>query len=131
MYTNRLKDPDPSVLYGGRRSDPAVFTDYVESMVNTTYNNELNTSSINNLQFTEPFITEYLLEEIKTALGRIDVQAMGPVMALGLAPVPYYVDYSNQKIVDGINNFLGEDSNLTIEQLQKQVCKVKSKLEEF
>ena len=126
LYTNRLKDPDPSVLYGGRRSDPAVFTDYVESMVNTTYNNELNTSSINNLQFTEPFITEYLLEEIKTALGRIDVQAMGPVMALGLAPVPYYVDYSNQRIVNGINNFLGEDSNLTIEQLQKSSSRFNS-----
>lgn len=118
LYTNRLKDPDPSVLFGGRRSDPDVFSEYVEGMVNTTFNNELYSAAVGHLQYTTPGITDYLLEEVKTAVGRVDVRAEGPIMALGLVPVPFYVDYSNQRIVDGINNFLGKDSNYTIEELQ-------------
>lgn len=119
LYTNRVKAPGEDVLFGGRRSDPDVYPQYINSMVDTEVHNELYASQINSIPYMHPSITNYLLQDLKTAVGRPDIESGGPI----IAPVPYYVDYSNERIVKALKRFF---PNLTIEQLQSVTSRIQS-----
>lgn len=119
LYTNRIKAQGEDVLFGGRRSDPDVYPQYINSMVDTQVHNELYASQINSIPYMHPSISNYLLQDLKTAVGRPDIESGGPL----IVPVPYYVDYSNERIVKALQTFFPK---LTIEKLQSVTSRIQS-----
>ena len=104
LYTNALKDPDPNVEYGGRRKDGNVIPEYITSVFDTAYNNDLKASLLETAPLLEPGILDYLMEETKAALGRLDLKAGLP-----------FIDYSNERVTRGLQKIF---PNFTTEQLQ-------------
>ena len=104
LYTNALKDPDPSVLYGGRRKDIDVIPDYIDNVFDTIFDNELRVSTIEAAFTVERDMMDYLIEEVKAALGRTDLKAGLP-----------FIDYSNEKVTKMLSKIMPE---MTARRLQ-------------
>ena len=105
LYTNALKDPDPSVLYGGRRKDIDVIPDYIDNVFDTIFDNELRVSTIEAAFTVERDMMDYLIEEVKATLGRTDLKAGLP-----------FVNYSNEKVIKMLNKIM---PNMNAERLQQ------------
>jgi hypothetical protein len=95
LYTNALKDPSPDVLYGGRRKDPNVISEYIDNIFDTTFDNELKQSTIDAAFIVDKQMMDYLIEEVKATLGRTDVKAGLP-----------FLEYSNERLLKGLNKIM-------------------------
>lgn len=107
LYTRRIKDPDPNVLYGGKRTDINVIPNYIDGIFETTFNNELLASLMEAIPIVDVPVMDYLVEEVKATVGRKDLKA-------GFLNV----DYSNQKILKIIQT-VWPNTRMTTDKLHR------------
>ena len=107
LFTNKLKDSSPNVLYGGRRKDGKVVLDYIENVFNTQYNNELKSFVPEAMAIMDPNMIPYMLEEVKAGIGRRDLAA----------GVPFF-DYSDKNLLKYIKKIPGF-SGMTEDKLRE------------
>ena len=109
LYTNTLKDPNPEIEFGGARTDANVIPDYIDSMIENKYSNELNALAIDVIPSVNPAIGNYLIEEVKTALGRFDVAA------------GFYFDYSNKRTLELIRKVFPGYSSQRLQEMTSNI----------
>jgi hypothetical protein len=107
LFTNRLKDSGPRVLHGGRRKDGKVILDYIENVFNTQYNNELKSFVPEAISIMDPNMIPYMIEEVKAAIGRRDLEAGLP-----------FFDYSDKNLLNYLRKIPGL-SGLTEDRLRE------------
>ena len=116
LHTRRIKSLEPGTIYGGKRTDANVINEYIDTTYETVYNNILRAALLESVPTLNPAVLNYLVEEVKAAIGRHDVKSG----ILGL-------DYSNDKIMSKIQKVF-PNTKMTVERLHEIFANVSGRI---
>ena len=116
LHTRRVKSLEPGTIYGGKRTDANVINEYIDITYETVYNNILRAALLESVPTLNPAVLNYLVEEVKAAIGRHDVKSG----VLGL-------DYSNDKIMSKIQKVF-PNTKMTVERIHEIFANVSARI---
>ena len=116
LWTRRIKPLTPGTIYGGKRTDANVINEMIDNVYETTFNNQIKAALLEAIPVIDPAVLDFLVEEVKAALGRHDVRS--GIMGL---------DYSNEKIMKVVKK-ISPNTKMTVERIHQSAANLSTRI---